>query len=108
MNDRHPCDVKRAGLPAAGLPAAGLPAAEMSLPQFHTIDQVAASLAVKPSTVKRWLREGRLRATRRGRNWVRISEQAVAGFLSRETVPAPPAPAAFTDSQAARVFCHHD
>lgn len=74
------------------------------LPQLHTLDEVAISLAVRPSTVKRWIREGRLRCLRRGRNWVRVSSQAVEAFLKREAVESQPAPESFERSSG-RLDC---
>jgi excisionase family DNA binding protein len=36
---------------------------------FHTVDRVAERLAVHPKTVLRFIRDGRLRATRIGKAW---------------------------------------
>lgn len=59
------------------------------LPELYTIQEVAAHLRVRPSTVKGWIRAGQLRCLRRGRNWVRVSRQAVEGFLHREAGAEP-------------------
>ncbi len=48
-----------------------------------TPDQVADRLQVEPSTVKRWLRQGKLQGVKPGKEW-RISEAVLSAFLFDE------------------------
>ncbi len=48
-----------------------------------TPDQVADRLQVEPSTVKRWLRQGKLQGVKPGKEW-RITESQLSGFIGRE------------------------
>ena len=54
---------------------------------FHTVEQAAGRLVVHPKTVLRFIRDGRLRATRIGKAW-RILASDLDAFAG-----APPAPA---------------
>lgn len=54
---------------------------------FHTVDESAARLRLHPKTVLRFIREGKLRATRVGRAY-RILDTDLAAFAQTE----PPAP----------------
>lgn len=56
---------------------------------FHTVDESAARLRLHPKTVLRFIREGKLRATRVGRAY-RILDADLAAFA--QTEPAAPAP----------------
>lgn len=47
-----------------------------------TVEEAAARLRVSEWTLRKWLREGRLRGSRPGRDW-RIEEAAVAELLAR-------------------------
>ncbi|MGS0896568.1 helix-turn-helix domain-containing protein [Burkholderia stagnalis] len=58
---------------------------------FHTVDDTAARLRLHPKTVLRFIREGKLRATRVGRAY-RILDADLAAFA--HTTAAPPAPRA--------------
>ena len=40
-----------------------------------TIKQVAKELQIHPATVRRWIREGKLKVTRLGHRTVRITEE---------------------------------
>ena len=67
----------------------------MNMDQFFTIAEVADRLKFKPSTIRTWIRSGRLAARRIGRSSVRISESSIARFLraaspSVEDLPCPP------------------
>lgn len=55
------------------------------MPQFLTVGQVAERLLVKPTTVAKWIRSGRLEAQKPGRDW-RITEDAIAAFLKASEV----------------------
>jgi excisionase family DNA binding protein len=54
---------------------------------FHTVERAAERLAVHPKTVLRFIRDGRLRATRIGKSW-RILASDLDAFAG---VPAAPA-----------------
>ncbi|KVH73465.1 DNA-binding protein [Burkholderia cepacia] len=56
---------------------------------FHTVDESAARLRLHPKTVLRFIREGKLHATRVGRAY-RILDTDLAAFA--QTEPAAPAP----------------
>ncbi|MBY8607748.1 helix-turn-helix domain-containing protein [Burkholderia arboris] len=56
---------------------------------FHTVEDTAARLRVHPKTVLRFIRDGKLRATRVGRAY-RILDTDLAAFAPTE--PAAPAP----------------
>ncbi|KVH29219.1 helix-turn-helix domain-containing protein [Burkholderia cepacia] len=58
---------------------------------FHTVDESAARLRLHPKTVLRFIREGKLRATRVGRAY-RILDADLAAFA--QTEPATPVPRA--------------
>ncbi|MDN7427977.1 helix-turn-helix domain-containing protein [Burkholderia sp. AU45388] len=58
---------------------------------FHTVEDTAARLRVHPKTVLRFIRDGKLRATRVGRAY-RILDVDLAAFARTE--PAAPAPRA--------------
>jgi excisionase family DNA binding protein len=49
-----------------------------------TPEQVAKKLQVEPSTVKRWLREGKLQGIKPGKLW-RIEPEALNEYLYRQT-----------------------
>ena len=56
---------------------------------FHTVEDTAARLRVHPKTVLRFIRDGKLRATRVGRAY-RILDADLAAFARTEPVsPAP-------------------
>ncbi len=48
--------------------------------ELLTVDEAAARLKVQPDTVRRWLRSGKLRASKLGRDW-RIPASSVEGLL---------------------------
>jgi excisionase family DNA binding protein len=48
--------------------------------EFLTVDEAAARLKLQPDTVRRWLRSGKLRASKLGRDW-RIAGSSVEGLL---------------------------
>ncbi|RQS28422.1 DNA-binding protein [Burkholderia sp. Bp8992] len=58
---------------------------------FHTVEDTAARLRVHPKTVLRFIRDGKLRATRVGRAY-RILDTDLAAFAP--TTPAAPVPRA--------------
>ena len=49
--------------------------------RFHTIDEVAALLAVSPRSVRRWIADGDL-PTHRFRRSVRISDADLRAFVT--------------------------
>ncbi|WP_241302898.1 helix-turn-helix domain-containing protein [Burkholderia stabilis] len=56
---------------------------------FHTVEDTAGRLRIHPKTVLRFIREGKLRATRVGRAY-RILDADLAAFT--QTAPAAPLP----------------
>jgi excisionase family DNA binding protein len=48
--------------------------------EFFTTEEIAEKMKVKEATVRSWIKSGRLKALKIGREW-RISEQAFDGFL---------------------------
>lgn len=50
-----------------------------------TVHEVADRLRVKPRTLREWLKEGRIRASKVGRDW-RIEPAAVDEYLRRQGV----------------------
>ena len=55
-----------------------------------TIEQAAAKLQVKPNTVRRWIKHGRIPGCKIGRIF-RISEDDLDRVLSGESISKPPA-----------------
>ena len=55
---------------------------------FLTVDQIAVLLQINPETVRRWLRDGKLRGTRlEGNAGYRVSQRDLDEFMRRrETV----------------------
>jgi excisionase family DNA binding protein len=53
-----------------------------------TNDEVAERLKVRPSTIPRWIRQGRLAAVRFGRRTLRVPESEVEKFIARGFIPA--------------------
>ena len=58
--------------------------------QLYTVEEVASRLAVHPETVRKWIKNGQLRATNLGgRAGYRISRTALEQFLrEREEAPS--------------------
>ena len=50
--------------------------------QLYTIEQSASKLAHSPRTVREWLRIGKLRGVKTGREW-RIREADIQDFIQR-------------------------
>lgn len=48
--------------------------------KYYSVEQIAALLAMHPKTIQRYIREGRLKASRLGRNW-RVSGHDLSVFL---------------------------
>lgn len=61
----------------------------MTAESVHTVQYVADQLSLHPKTVLRFIREGRLKATRVGKSWrIRRSELArLAGVSAKEAAP---------------------
>lgn len=59
--------------------------ADASVPVIYTRAQVASMLDVTEDTVRRWVREGRLRATRLTKRTVRISHVELERFIAIRT-----------------------
>jgi excisionase family DNA binding protein len=53
---------------------------------FHTVEHAAERLALHPKTVRRFIRDGRLRATRIGKSW-RILASDLDAFAGVPTAP---------------------
>jgi excisionase family DNA binding protein len=70
---------------------------------FHTVERAAERLAVHPKTVLRFIRDGRLRATRIGKAW-RILASDLDAFAGVPAAPAtahePPRVTAIVDLEA--------
>ncbi|MBN3792629.1 helix-turn-helix domain-containing protein [Burkholderia sp. Ac-20353] len=60
---------------------------------FHTVEEAAARLRIHPKTVLRFIREGKLRATRVGRAY-RIVDADLAAFAQTKPAAAAPVPRA--------------
>jgi excisionase family DNA binding protein len=54
----------------------------------YTIDKVAALLDQQPSTIKTWLREGKIRGTAIGKSWV-VLESDLQEFLQQRRRDTP-------------------
>jgi excisionase family DNA binding protein len=48
--------------------------------QLYTIEQAAAKLAHSPRTVREWLRIGKLRGVKTGKEW-RVREEDIHAFV---------------------------
>ncbi|NMC26658.1 MAG: helix-turn-helix domain-containing protein [Syntrophomonadaceae bacterium] len=48
--------------------------------KYYSVDQIAALLAMHPKTIQRYIREGRLKANKLGKNW-RVSGHDLSVFL---------------------------
>jgi len=48
--------------------------------KYYSVDQIAELLAMHPKTIQRYIREGRLKASKLGRNW-RVSGHDLSVFL---------------------------
>lgn len=55
--------------------------------QFFTVEQIAKMLNIHPKTIQRYIREGKLHATKLGRSW-----RVTGHDLSRFTEASPPPP----------------
>ncbi len=69
-----------------------------------TPEEVAEHLAVSPKSIRKWLREGKLRGVRVGRLW-RIRERDLEAFLdpvlhALDTAPADEEPLSIEDREA--------
>lgn len=51
-----------------------------------TVEQAAGHLRVSPQTVRRWIRNGELKATKQGRDYA-ITPEQLAASLKEHTVP---------------------
>jgi excisionase family DNA binding protein len=50
-----------------------------------TINEVAIRLGLAPKTVRRWIRDGKIKAVRLGREW-RVDADELALFIRRRTI----------------------
>jgi len=55
--------------------------------KFLTVRQVAEHLALKEATIRAWILRRKLPYVRCGRS-IRVSDQVIEEFISRNTVPA--------------------
>ena len=53
--------------------------------QFHTVEEVAERLQVSDQTVRRWVKSGKLKAYKPGREW-RVKPSDLETFLESRTV----------------------
>ncbi len=51
--------------------------------EYYTAEEIASNLKVHPATVRRWLRDGKLRAVKVGHLW-RVTEDHLKEFLKVE------------------------
>jgi len=58
---------------------------------YLTVSDIADRLKVSPNLVRQWINEGRLRATRPGKEY-RVSEEDLQAFTSASEYVAPPLP----------------
>lgn len=77
----------------------------MHMDNFLSVRQVAFILKVHPLTVRRYIKDGKLKAVRIGGN-VRISESALQEYSSHEFKPLPRQ--TFTKLRPAKVFTEYD
>ncbi len=55
---------------------------------YYTVEQVSDLLSIHPKTIQRYIREGRLRATKIGKSW-RITGHDLSTFVESETCQKP-------------------
>lgn len=55
---------------------------------YYSVEQIAEMLKIHPKTVQRYIREGKLRATKIGKGW-RISGHDLSLFIENERVEIP-------------------
>jgi len=74
-------------MPVAGV-AMYLVEANMMDDQLYTVEEVASRLSVHPETVRKWIKNGELRATNLGgRAGYRIARSALEQFLREREEP---------------------
>lgn len=72
---------------------------------YFTVDEVARMLSIHPKTIQRYIREGKLAATKIGKSW-RISGHDLSRFTEGTPATAPAVPIGFPEkkpSQASSV-----
>lgn len=57
--------------------------------ELMTTGDVAAQLLVSEATVRRWIRNGQLRAVRLGERIIRVEQREVARFVRQRQHPPP-------------------
>ena len=55
---------------------------------YYTVEQISTLLSMHPKTVQRYIREGKLRATKIGKSW-RVAGHDLSVFLEAETGSTP-------------------
>jgi len=51
--------------------------------KYYTVDRISKILSIHPKTIQRYIREGKLRATKIGKSW-RITGHDLSAFTERE------------------------
>ena len=61
------------------------------LDKFYSVDEIAELIKIHPKTIQRYIREGKLKASKVGKSW-RVSGHDLSTFTegSNDTVTAPP------------------
>lgn len=55
---------------------------------YYTVEQISSLLKIHPKTVQRYIREGKLRATKIGKGW-RVAGHDLSAFTESETFETP-------------------
>jgi excisionase family DNA binding protein len=55
---------------------------------YYTVEQISTMLKIHPKTVQRYIREGKLRATKIGKGW-RVAGHDLSAFTESETFETP-------------------
>ena len=55
---------------------------------YYTVEQISSLLKIHPKTVQRYIREGKLRATKIGKGW-RVAGHDLSAFTESETFEKP-------------------
>ena len=49
--------------------------------QFYTVQDIAKMLQVHPESIRRWIREGKLKSIHLGGKYIRISHEDLQAFI---------------------------
>ena len=54
--------------------------------RYYTVDKIAKMLSMHPKTIQRYIREGKLHATKVGKSW-QVQEQDLKAFMECSDIP---------------------